>query len=66
MRERVRVEVYSRQWEQQKHKIQGVYVPVVHSDHSQSSGWQIMGYEPGVVDVCKTYAEESEFYSVSL
>lgn len=27
---------------------------------------EVTGYEPGVVNVCNGYAEESEFHSVSL
>lgn len=43
-----------------------VCVQAAHSDHGSRSGWAIMGYAPGVVNVCGGRAEESEFYSESL
>lgn len=42
-----------------------VCVREVHSVHGPSSGWEILGCEPAVANVCKGYAE-SDFYSVSL
>lgn len=59
MRERVRVQVYSRQRGEQKHKIPGVLV--VHRDYSPNSGWEIMGHESEIVNVWISFWEPATF-----